>query len=775
MKSASSRYAILKWIPRLLMIGIVGFSFYVYLRYGEKPAEKPKINADDGPKKVVIQKTANLEYSHFDKGKLVYHVSADKTTMMKSKQQRLENPTFIFYNDKQEEAIRVTGGHCVVSKDASSITVFDDTVVTSPNGMEVDATTISYNSDDQIFTTDVPSKFFYGTLRGKSKGFTYHIPTEQLELPQDPEVKYRRDDEQPDPITLTGDKGFIDRKTGFAYFDGNVEMTRGDDTINADRIEAFFEPGGSVLHKVTGLQNVHVRFARPEPKEGKPQPQAPPRPAKVEAQAQTQSRPSNQQVPSMANVFTTQSSSGKDLDAQLVELYFYDNGTTIKSFHSEGNCIFTLHTFDLQNRPAEDRVINGEVFDSTFNNLGQMEEFHATKDVSVKIQPKGKPKKDDQQMEKQTIFCSDLIASFIPATGDVKEIHFNDGFKHVQETRTVSSQKALYDGAKRKTDLIGSPEIDDASFNITAVNMELFEDTSSIHAYGNVKSRFIRGQGNNPHTFPFSSPSNNPVYISSEDMQWDSPKAQAVYTVKAKLWQDKNVITADKLVINDKDNTLSAYDKVHTIFYNNNDDSKKKDQKGSPQPQTAPAKPVVATKKDPTAALQPQNQAKLLSDDDTTQSGPISVDAGVMNYAENDRIVHFEKDVKIVTPDTKINSKKADFFLKEKTSDFDKLYAQGEVTIQHEDRTGSGEQATFYSDEKKLVLEGHPKLSEPGQADILGQVLTMFLADDRILIDGQDDGRATTVLAVTGTAPTTPEPSKKKKNSSAGSENEQPR
>jgi lipopolysaccharide export system protein LptA len=64
----------------------------------------------------------------------------------------------------------------------------------------------------------------------------------------------------------------------------------------------------------------------------------------------------------------------------------------------------------------------------------------------------------------------------------------------------------------------------------------------------------------------------------------------------------------------------------------------------------------------------------------------------------------------------------------------------------NEQKHGSGKQATFYADERKMILEGNPKLQEPGKADILGHVLTLFLADGRILIDGQDDGRATSTL-----------------------------
>jgi lipopolysaccharide transport protein LptA len=225
------------------------------------------------------------------------------------------------------------------------------------------------------------------------------------------------------------------------------------------------------------------------------------------------------------------------------------------------------------------------------------------------------------------------------------------------------------------------------------------------------------------------------VYISAEKMDWNSQKSEAVYTGKAKLWQEKNVITAARMTINDKEKTLSAYDKVHTIFYNQKEDKVEEEEE---EKQKAKKKDK---KTDPG-----EDENKLMVTPEKGEDGPISVDSAIMNYVEKDRIIHFEKDVKIVTPSTKINSEKADFYLKEKSSEFDRLYAQGKVTIQTEQKRGSGKQATFYSADRRLVLEGSPKLQEPGKADILGQVLTLFLADGRILIDGLEDGRATTTL-----------------------------
>src|SRR5206468_4064858 len=102
-----------------------------------------------------------------------------------------------------------------------------------------------------------------------------------------------------------------------------------------------------------------------ETAQSKPSGQPAPAPVKMAA-VQTQSAPT-QSAPSMANVFSADTSSGKDLDAQMVELYFYPDGRTIDSFHSVGDCTFVLHSYDSSDQLKENRIIKGQTFDATFN------------------------------------------------------------------------------------------------------------------------------------------------------------------------------------------------------------------------------------------------------------------------------------------------------------------------------------------------------------------------------------------------------------------------
>lgn len=746
------RFTILKWIPRVLILAIIGFAIYFGLNYAPDTDKKAVVPPTKQPPKTV----KNLEYAHFDKGKLLYRVTAEQVVTLKSEQQQLKNPEFVFYDENQKEIVGIRGNQCHISRDGSTITVFDNTHVLSKDRMSVKTHLIKYESKRQRFVSKNRAHFDWGTLEGVSDGFEYDIENEQLEMKSNPVIRYvNKAGENRRPIVMKGKRGFLDRKTGFAFFEGNVLITQGKDVIQAHRIEAAFKPGGNDLEKITAIKEVKVRFGRPgeEPQDV------------TDTSSNKASEPSvNKPPPGMGNVFTTEASTGKDLEAQYVELYFYPDGSTIRAFHSTGNCTLFLHTFNNRNKPVEDRIIKGDTFDATFDQNGDMEQFQAAEKVSVKLQPLGSPRKQ-QPAADQIIYCKFLDANFISQTGEVKEIQFHKEFKHVQGNRTISGDKAVYIGKLKKTDLTGKPEIRDANFRITSDSMELLEENSGILAHGSVKSEFVRSEGKTPMTFPFSSPSNQPVYISANEMNWDSQKSEATYTNKAKLWQEKNVITAEKLVINDREKTLLAYDKVHTIFYQGN---KKNSKQGDGKPADK-TKAKEKPKEEEAKAEDGLQDTKLFSNAEELDQGPISVDASIMNYAEKDRVIHFEKDVKIVTQATRINSDKADFFLKEKTSEFDRLFALGSVSISHEGRKGTGDQATFFAKEQKLVLEGNPKLSEAGKADIHGRILTLFLSDDRILIDGQDDGRATTTLQMKG-SPTPPPDSSKKNIPDAASE-----
>ena len=77
MTNVQRRFTIIKWIPRILMVAVIGFAFYVGWKYKEV-AETPKNQGIKQSKGGIVKgEQRNIDYSHFDKGKLIYKVNAD--------------------------------------------------------------------------------------------------------------------------------------------------------------------------------------------------------------------------------------------------------------------------------------------------------------------------------------------------------------------------------------------------------------------------------------------------------------------------------------------------------------------------------------------------------------------------------------------------------------------------------------------------------------------------------------------------------------------------
>lgn len=190
-ENVRTRFTILKWIPRVLMFIAIVFSVFLgwYLSKEQEGAEK-KAGPGLDPADRIIQKQKNIEYSHFDQGHLVYHVTAEQVETLKSEQQKLQNPEFIFYDTNQKEMVRVTGKQCNISRDFNQITVIDDAHVISESGMQVVSHMIKYDSRQQTFSTPGVANFRWRTLRGKSKGFIYNIERDELNLLENPEITY---------------------------------------------------------------------------------------------------------------------------------------------------------------------------------------------------------------------------------------------------------------------------------------------------------------------------------------------------------------------------------------------------------------------------------------------------------------------------------------------------------------------------------------------------------------------------------------------------------
>ncbi len=138
-----------------------------------------------------------------------------------------------------------------------------------------------------------------------------------------------------------------------------------------------------------------------------------------------------------------------------------------------------------------------------------------------------------------------------------------------------------------------------------------------------------------------------------------------------------------------------------------------------------------------------------------TGSGPIEIRSDTLEVDNKQNIVTFTGNVDVKRDDFTINCRKILLYYQSPPSgkgpegiqaDIDKIVAEGEVKIRRPaGGTATAEKAIYYSGEEKLVLTGNPVVKQ-GDDFVEGAKITLFLKENRSIVEGSKEGRAKAVL-----------------------------
>jgi lipopolysaccharide export system protein LptA len=94
----------------------------------------------------------------------------------------------------------------------------------------------------------------------------------------------------------------------------------------------------------------------------------------------------------------------------------------------------------------------------------------------------------------------------------------------------------------------------------------------------------------------------------------------------------------------------------------------------------------------------------------------------------------FEGDVKTIAGDLTIYSDKMTVFYDNPDGDVTKIHATGNVKVHKEGRTIFSEEATYLTEEEKIIFNGKPRVVE-GENVVSGRRIIYFLKDDRAVVE----------------------------------------
>jgi len=306
----------------------------------------------------------------------------------------------------------------------------------------------------------------------------------------------------------------------------------------------------------------------------------------------------------------------------------------------------------------------------------------------------------------RSVRCQTFTAHVAPESGEIRGIEFRQDVVFEQGSREARADRARYDGGEDKLYLSGDPRLadNDEGSELTAKNVDIGTESGNISARGQVE-HLLQREGTQRRGGLLGS-GEGETRVTSRLFDYEERSKTARYRDKAVLSSGKDVVQAPDIRIVEE---------------------------SAGRRKLAASGGVVST-------LHPRATA------DQPEQAPVDARASEMTYDEASQQVVYTGDVTLTQKDVVTVSPVATLALTPDGSGLLSVVAGEPVELRQGNRTAAGARVTYNPSSESMVLVGERVvLRDPGH-EVSGRSLTFHLGDDRILIDGREEGRVETVL-----------------------------
>ena len=498
----------------------------------------------------------------------------------------------------------------------------------------------------------------------------------------------------------------------------------------SDQAEFLLVDGEDLLHTAVLTGNVHVAQSGTEPVQGEAGRVVVDFAGQNEIQ-KIHALDGAHLLQKAANVSSADGSGKQDFDLTAPAIDFsLSEGRVLKHAVTVGAAQITIT--DAPPVPATEKgsgqktVVTADKFDADF-----LTADGRTRLSSVLGTPHARIVNSNAGQPDRVSTSDSVLAAFLPQGGIDSITQKGDVAYSDSETPDKRMQawgdSGRYTPSDQMLVLTGNPRVANGGMQTTANTIRINRASRESTAEGDVKTSYsdVKEQ---PDGALLSSSS--PIHVTARTMTAHGNAGVAVYEGNARLWQDANVIEAPSIEFDRERRFVTAEGTaarpVKTILVQT---EKAGSQKAQDQSQ-APGKAVKGSRAH-------------------EQSGPITITALKMTYADSERKVHYEGGVLAKGSDFSSSSKTADAYLLPRSQSstnqpaagpgqLDRMVAEGSVRVQQPNRRAEGEKLVYTAAEDKFVLTGGPpSIFDAEQGKITGVSLTFFRRDDRVLVEGE--------------------------------------
>ena len=400
----------------------------------------------------------------------------------------------------------------------------------------------------------------------------------------------------------------------------------------------------------------------------------------------------------------------KRLTADSVKLFWRASGKDLERAEAVGNAELLVEP--VQPTPQADRkTLTAPRFDCDFYEGGNLARaFTATGGAKAVITPVVASEKRGVR----TLTSKTVTAHFARETQDAERVEAAGEAQFNEGDRNGTAETAAYTAADATVRLRGGdPLAWDSRARIKAVEIDSNTMTKTTSARGRVQTTYYSQEQTGGAT-PFSKVK-SPVFVNSNEAEFQHETGLAVYTGEARAWQDDNFVRGDRITIRREQRRLEADGRVQSALYR----AQRKDAAG--------ARVVV----------------------------PVFATSSNMFYSDAERRLHYRGNVDIKQGTERITSETSDVFLQKDQPEVERTVAERNVVVTQPGKRGTGERGEYVAADETVTLTGNPaRVEDAEQGMNEGRRIVVYLRENRAVTDsaatpgGRPAGRIRTVHKV---------------------------
>lgn len=376
----------------------------------------------------------------------------------------------------------------------------------------------------------------------------------------------------------------------------------------------------------------------------------------------------------------------KKLIADTLKLFWNTSGKDLSRAEAVGNA--ELYIFPLGSAPDVDKQsLFAARFDCSFYDTGNLAKtFTATGTAKGILEPT----QPTEQRGVKNLWSEKMSANFQQGTQAVESFIANGNAKFNELDRNGTANSFNYTASDEVVRLRGGePTVWDSRARLKAVEIDWDTRREISYMRGKVATTYYSQEQTGGAT-PFTKV-NAPVFLVSNQAEFNHATGVAIYTGNARAWQDNNFVRADKLVLQRDNKSMYGEGKVNSALYN----AKRRDE-------------------------------------GKESTVPVIANSDRMTYSDVQKLLRYESSVDIRQGTDRITGGVAEVFLNA-NNDVEKTIAQNSVVVTQPGRRATGDWAQYTTADEVVVLKGNPATVEDAeQGASQGRQLTVYLRQDRI-------------------------------------------